>query len=229
VNGRTIGENIKDARVHLDDVIYPLDRPIKKEAATAILRGNLAPDGCVIKPSAADPRFLQHKGPAVAFADYNDMAARIDDPDLEVTADSVLVLKNAGPIGAPGMPEWGMLPIPQKLLKAGVRDMLRISDGRMSGTSYGSCILHVSPESAIGGPLALVQTGDLIEVDVEARTIHLHVADDELARRRAAWRPKPVVPRGYERMFAAHIQQAHDGCDFDFLCGTERLPEPEIH
>ena len=229
VNGQTLGANIEAAKVHLDDVIHPLSRPIKKEAATAILRGNLAPDGCVIKPSAADPRFLKHKGPAVAFEDYNDMAARIDDPSLEVTADSVLVLKNAGPIGAPGMPEWGMLPIPQKLLKEGVRDMLRISDGRMSGTSYGSCILHVSPESAIGGTLALVRTGDLIEVDVEARTIHLHVSDEELARRREAWQPKPVVPRGYERMFAAHIQQAHDGCDFDFLTGTERLPEPEIH
>ncbi len=229
VNGKTIGENIKDARVHLDDVIHPLSKPIKKEAATAILRGNLAPDGCVIKPSAADPRFLKHKGPAVAFENYNDMAARIDDPDLDVTADSVLVLKMAGPIGAPGMPEWGMLPIPQKLLKQGVRDMLRISDGRMSGTSYGSCILHVSPESGIGGPLALVQTGDLIEVDVAARTIHLHVSGEELTRRREAWQPKPVAARGYERMFAAHIQQAHDGCDFDFLTGTERLPEPEIH
>ncbi len=229
VNGKSIGENIKDAKVHLEDVIHPLTKPIKKEAATAILRGNLAPDGCVIKPSAADPRFLKHQGPAVAFENYNDMAARIDDPDLDVTADSVLVLKMAGPIGAPGMPEWGMLPIPQKLLKQGVRDMLRISDGRMSGTSYGSCILHVSPESGIGGPLALVQTGDLIEVDVEARTIHLHVDDEELARRRESWQPKPVAARGYERMFAAHIQQAHDGCDFDFLTGTERLPEPEIH
>jgi dihydroxy-acid dehydratase len=229
VNGKTIGENIKDAKVHLEDVINPLSKPIKKEAATAILRGNLAPDGCVIKPSAADPRFLKHKGPAVAFENYDDMAARIDDPNLDVTADSVLVLKMAGPIGAPGMPEWGMLPIPKKLLQQGVRDMLRISDGRMSGTSYGSCILHVSPESGIGGPLALVRTGDLIEVDVEARTIHLHVNDEELARRRAAWQPKPVAARGYERMFAAHIQQAHDGCDFDFLTGTERLPEPEIH
>ena len=229
VNGRTIGANIAAAEVHLEDVIHPLSKPIKKEAATAILKGNLAPDGCVIKPSAADPRFLAHKGPAVAFADYNDMAARIDDPDLEVTADSVLVLKMAGPIGAPGMPEWGMLPIPQKLLKQGVRDMLRISDGRMSGTSYGSCILHVSPESGIGGPLALVRTGDLIEVDVEARRIHLHVSDEELAERRAIWLPKPVAARGYERMFTAHIQQAHDGCDFDFLTGTERLPEPEIH
>jgi dihydroxy-acid dehydratase len=229
VNGRTLGENIKDAKVHLPEVIQSLANPIKKEAATAILRGNLAPDGCVIKPSAADPRFLKHKGPAVAFENYNDMAARIDDPGLDVTADSVLVLKSAGPIGAPGMPEWGMLPIPQKLLKEGVRDMLRISDGRMSGTSYGSCILHVSPESGIGGPLALVRTGDLIEVNVEARTIHLHVSDEELASRREAWRPKPVAARGYERMFAAHIQQAHDGCDFDFLCGTDRLPEPEIH
>ncbi len=229
VNGKTIGENIATAEVHLEDVIHPLSRPVKKEAATAILRGNLAPDGCVIKPSAADPKFLKHRGPAVAFENYDDMAARIDDPALEVTGDSVLVLKNAGPIGAPGMPEWGMLPIPQKLLKEGIRDMLRISDGRMSGTSYGSCVLHVSPESGIGGPLALVKTGDMIEIDVAERRIHLDVSDEELARRRETWKPKPVAARGYERMFAAHIQQAHDGCDFDFLAGAERLPEPEIH
>ncbi len=228
VNGRTLGENIEGATVHLEDVIHSMDAPVSKEAA-AILRGNLAPDGCVMKPSAADPRLLKHRGPAVVFEDYNDMAARIDTDELDVTADSVLVLKNSGPIGGPGMPEWGMLPIPRKLLKQGVRDMLRISDARMSGTSYGACILHVSPEAAVGGTLALVRSGDTIEVDVEARTIHLDVPEAELATRREAWRPKPVVARGYERMFAAHIQQAHDGCDFDFLTGTERLPEPEIH
>lgn len=228
VNGRTIGENIKDAAIYLEDVIHTLDNPVSQEAA-AILRGNLAPDGCVIKPSAADPKFLKHRGPAVAFENYNDMAARIDDPDLEVTEDSVLVLKMAGPVGAPGMPEWGMLPIPKKLLQQGVRDMVRISDGRMSGTSYGSCILHVSPEAGVGGPLALVQTGDMIEIDIPARRIHLDVGEEELARRRSAWQAKPEAPRGYERMFIAHIQQAHDGCDFDYLAGTERLPEPEIH
>jgi dihydroxy-acid dehydratase len=228
VNGRTLGENIAGAEVYLDDVIHTMESPVSKEAA-AILKGNLAPDGCVMKPSAAEPRLLKHRGPAVAFEDYNDMAARIDTAELDVTADSILVLKNAGPIGGPGMPEWGMLPIPKKLLKEGVRDMLRISDARMSGTSYGACILHVSPEAAIGGTLALVESGDMIEVDVEARTIHLDVPEAELQKRREAWQPKPVVGRGYERMFAAHIQQAHDGCDFDFLTGTERLPEPEIH
>jgi dihydroxy-acid dehydratase len=228
VNGRTLGENIAGAEVYLDDVIHTMESPVSKEAA-AILKGNLAPDGCVMKPSAAEPRLLKHRGPAVAFEDYNDMAARIDAAELDVTADSILVLKNAGPIGGPGMPEWGMLPIPKKLLKEGVRDMLRISDARMSGTSYGACILHVSPEAAIGGTLALVESGDMIEVDVEARTIHLDVPEAELQKRREAWQPKPVVGRGYERMFAAHIQQAHDGCDFDFLTGTERLPEPEIH
>ncbi|HRY23479.1 MAG: dihydroxy-acid dehydratase [Geminicoccaceae bacterium] len=228
VNGRTLGENIAGAEVYLDDVIHTMESPVSKEAA-AILKGNLAPDGCVMKPSAAEPRLLKHRGPAVAFEDYNDMAARIDTAELDVTLDSILVLKNAGPIGGPGMPEWGMLPIPKKLLKEGVRDMLRISDARMSGTSYGACILHVSPEAAIGGTLALVESGDMIEVDVEARTIHLDVPEAELQKRREAWQPKPVVGRGYERMFAAHIQQAHDGCDFDFLTGTERLPEPEIH
>ena len=204
-----------------------LANPVAKEA-TAILYGNLAPDGAVIKPSAADPRFLKHTGPALAFESYDEMAAAIADEDLDVTADHVLVLKNAGPVGA-GMPEWGMLPVPVKLLKQGVREMMRISDARMSGTSYGACILHVSPEAAIGGPLALVRTGDLIEVDVEARQVNLLVSEDELQRRRAAWRPKPLPPRGYGRMFAQHISQAHDGCDFDFLLGTEPLPEPEIH
>ena len=228
VNGRTLGENIAGAEVYLEDVIHSMENPVSKEAA-AILKGNLAPDGCVMKPSAADPRLLKHRGPAVVFEDYNDMAARIDTDELDVTADSVLVLKNSGPIGGPGMPEWGMLPIPKKLLREGVRDMLRISDARMSGTSYGACILHVSPEAAIGGTLALVRSGDVIEVDVAARRIHLDVPEAELDARREAWRPKPVVARGYERMFAAHIQQAHDGCDFDFLAGTERLPEPEIH
>jgi dihydroxy-acid dehydratase len=182
-----------------------------------------------MKPSAADPRLLRHKGPALVFENYDDLEARIDRDDLEVTPDHVLVLKNAGPIGGPGMPEWGMLPIPRKLLKEGVRDMVRISDARMSGTSYGACILHVSPEAAVGGPLALVRTGDLIEVDAEARRIHLHVDDAELARRKEAWRPPFVPGRGYWNLFARHIRQAHEGCDFDFLEGTERIPEPAIH
>jgi dihydroxy-acid dehydratase len=228
VNGRTIGDNIRDAQVWLPDVIHGLDAPVSKEA-TAVLYGSLAPDGCVMKPSAADPRLLKHRGPALAFENYDEMAAAVDREDLDVTPDTVLVLKNAGPVGAPGMPEWGMLPIPRKLLKQGVRDMLRVSDARMSGTSYGACILHVSPEAAVGGPLALVRTGDMIEVDVAARRIDLLVPEEELARRRAAWKPKPEWPRGYLRLFTAHIRQAHEGCDFDFLEGTERLPEPEIH
>ena len=228
VNGRTLGDNIEGAAVYLPDVIKGLDAPIAKEA-TAILRGNLAPDGCVMKPSAAPIHLHRHQGPATVFEDYNDMAARIDGDDLDVTADSVLVLKNAGPVGAPGMPEWGMLPIPKKLLKEGVRDMLRLSDARMSGTAYGACVLHIAPEAAIGGPLALVRDGDTIEVDVPARRIHLHVDEAELARRRGAWRPKQAPARGYERMFAAHIRQANEGCDFDYLEGDALLPEPEIH
>ncbi|MEZ5848819.1 MAG: L-arabinonate dehydratase [Geminicoccaceae bacterium] len=228
VEGNTIGEAIADARVYRDEVIQTMENPVSKQAA-AILYGNLAPDGCVMKPSAADPRFLKHEGPALVFEDYNDMAARIDDDDLDVTPDHVLILRNAGPVGGPGMPEWGMLPIPRKLLKQGVRDMLRISDARMSGTSYGACILHVSPESAIGGNLALVRTGDVIRIDVAARRLDMLVDDAELAERRKAFRPKPAPARGYEQMFVRHIQQAHDGCDFDYLCGTETLPEPEIH
>jgi dihydroxy-acid dehydratase len=227
VNGRTLGENIAGAKVYDPKVIHGLDDPVAKEA-TAILYGNVAPDGAVMKPSAADPRLLKHRGPALAFEDYGHMAGEIDRDDLDVTPEHVLVLKNAGPVAC-GMPEWGMLPVPRKLLRQGVRDMLRVSDARMSGTSYGACILHVSPEAAIGGPLALVKTGDLIDVDVEARQVNLLVADDELARRKATWRPKPLPPRGYGRLFAAHIQQAHEGCDFDFLTGTEPLPEPEIH
>ena len=227
VNGESIGENIAGAEIHNPDVIHAMNDPVSKEA-TAILFGNLAPNGAVIKPSAADPRFLKHRGPALAFEDYNHMAAEIDRDDLDVTPEHVLVLKNAGPV-AIGMPEWGMLPLPRKLLRQGVRDMLRISDARMSGTAYGACILHVSPEAAIGGPLAFVATGDMIEVDVGARALNLLVGDDEMARRKAGWRQKPLPPRGYGRLAAGHIQQAHDGCDFDFLLGNEPLPEPEIH
>jgi dihydroxy-acid dehydratase len=230
VTGKTLGENIAGAEIYLRDVIHPLADPIYPQGATAVLTGNLAPRGCVMKPAAADQRFLKHRGPALAFEDYNHMAREIERDDLAVTADHVLVLKNAGPKGGPGMPEWGMLPIPKKLVQAGVRDMVRISDGRMSGTSYGACILHVSPESFVGGPLAFVETGDAIEVDVPARRIHLHVGEEELNRRRAAWKqPAPRYVRGYGAMFSAHIGQADEGCDFDFLAGRGQIPEPEIH
>jgi dihydroxy-acid dehydratase len=230
VNGRTVAENIAQAEVFHPDVIRSIDKAIYGEGGTAVLRGNLAPGGAVMKPSAAEPRLTQHRGPAIVFRDYNHMAAEMDRDDLEVTPDHVLVLQNAGPKGGPGMPEWGMLPIPGKLVRAGVRDMLRISDARMSGTSYGACILHVAPESFVGGPLALVETGDEIEVDVAQRRLHLHVSDEELARRRSAWvRPAPRYERGYGRMFQEHIGQADSGCDFDFLEHGAAVPEPEIH
>jgi dihydroxy-acid dehydratase len=230
VSGRTLGEDLEGAKVYLPEVIHPLSKPIYAEGATAVLTGNLAPRGCVMKPAAAEQRLLKHRGPALVFEDYNEMAREIERDDLDVTPDHVLVLKNAGPKGGPGMPEWGMLPIPRKLVKAGVRDMLRISDSRMSGTSYGACILHVAPESFVGGPLALVRTGDHIEVDVPARRIHLHVSDEELAKRRAAWTPPaPHYQRGYGAMFSTHIGQADEGCDFDFLAGTAPTAEPEIH
>jgi dihydroxy-acid dehydratase len=228
--GKTLGENIAGARIHNPDVIHTPDSPMQAEGGLVVLRGNLAPDGAVIKSTAADPRLLKHAGRAMVFDDYNEMAARIDDPDLDVDADSVLVLRNAGPLGGPGMPEWGMLPIPKKLLKQGVRDMVRISDARMSGTSYGTCVLHVAPESWIGGPLALVKTGDVIELDVPGRKLTLKVSDEELAKRRAAWKPKPrKFERGYGKIFSEHIAQADKGCDFDFLEGTATTPEPEIH
>ena len=230
VTGQTLGENIKGAKVHLPDVIHPVSDPISSEPATGVLIGNLAPRGAVIKPSAVEKRLLKHRGPALVFEDYNHMAREIDREDLDVTADHVLVLKNSGPKGGPGMPEWGMMPIPTKLVKQGVRDMLRISDARMSGTSYGACILHVSPESYIGGPLAFVQTGDAIEVDVAARTINLVVSDEEMARRKAAWTPPPPrYQRGYGAMFSEHIGQADEGCDFDFLARHVPVAEPEIH
>jgi len=230
VTGKSVGDNIAGATVHLPDVIHSTADPIYPQGATAVLTGNLAPRGCVMKPAAADKRLLRHRGPALVFDDYNQLAREIDRDDLDVTPDHVLVLKNAGPKGGPGMPEWGMLPIPKKLVKAGVRDMLRVSDGRMSGTSYGACILHVAPESFVGGPLALVRNGDEIEVDVAARRIHLHVGEEELARRRAAWQPpEPRYGRGYGAMFSAHVGQADEGCDFDFLNRGAAIPEPEIH
>jgi dihydroxy-acid dehydratase len=230
VNGRTLGENIAGSKVFNDEVIRPLDRPLVAGDSLAVLRGNLAPDGAVIKPPSAEARLHRHTGRAVVFDSYDEMAARIDAPDLEVDASSVLVLRNAGPLGAPGMPEWGQLPIPQKLLKEGVRDMLRISDSRMSGTSYGACVLHVAPESFVGGPLALVAEGDLIELDIPGRRLTLQVGDEELARRRAAWRqPPPPYTRGYGAMFAQHITQANEGCDFDYLERGAPIADPEIH
>lgn len=232
VNGRTIGENIEGAAVHNDDVIRPLHEPIYAEGALAVLRGNLAPNGCVIKPSSCDPRLLTHTGPALVFDDYAALKAVIDSDDLDVTPDHVLVLRNTGPLGGPGMPEWGMIPIPGKLLKQGVRDMVRISDARMSGTSYGACILHVSPESFVGGTLALVKTGDVIRIDVPARSLVLLVPDEEMAMRRREWiPPAPRYERGYGWMFSRHIQQAHEGCDFDFLQTSHGRPndEPAIY
>ena len=230
VSGQTLGDGIGDAQVYNDDVIRPLNNPIAASGGTAILYGNLAPDGCVIKPPAADPRLLQHTGPAIVFDSYDAMSKAVNDPNLDVTPDHVMVLRNAGPKGGPGMPEWGMLPIPRKLLKQGVRDMLRISDARMSGTSYGACILHVAPESVIGGPLAAVRTGDMIAVDVAKRSINVALTDAEIAERINGYKPPPRnYPRGYYKMFAEHTRQANEGCDFDFLEGAECIPEPEIH
>jgi dihydroxy-acid dehydratase len=218
VSGKSVGENIAGARVFDDDVIRPPERPVYAEGALAVLRGNLAPDGAVIKPSAMSERFLVHSGPAVVFDDYPTLKAMLDDENADITEEHVIVLRNAGPKGGPGMPEWGMVPIPQKLLKRGVRDMLRVSDARMSGTSYGACVLHVAPESYIGGPLALVETGDTIAIDVPKRSLELRVDAEELARRRARWQPPPPrFGRGYGWMFSAHILQANDGCDMDFL------------
>ena len=228
VSGRTLGEVIEGAKVHNADVIRPLSNPVYGQGSLAVLKGNLAPSGCVIKPAAMDQRFLKHSGPALVFDDYPSLKRAIDDENLDVTADHVLVLRNAGPQGGPGMPEWGMLPMPKKLLKEGHRDMLRLSDARMSGTSYGACVLHVAPESFVGGPLALLRTGDIVSVDVEARAIRMEVSDEELAQRRAAWTPPaPRYERGYGVMFSRHIQQADEGCDFDFLRTEYGAPVPE--
>jgi dihydroxy-acid dehydratase len=196
-----------------------------------VLRGNLAPDGCVIKPAAAESHLLQHRGPAAVFKNYPDLKARIDDPSLKLTKDHVIVLQNAGPLGAPGIPEWGMLPIPKYLLQQGVRDMVRISDARMSGTSYGACVLHVAPESYIGGPLAFVQDGDIITLDVGGRKLTLEVTDDEMAKRRASWvAPKPSFSRGYGKLYLDETTQAHEGCDFRFLhADGSQDPPPAIY
>jgi len=230
VSGRTLGASLEGAAVYHDDVIRPRSNPLVERDGLAVLRGNLAPDGAVIKPAAMEAHLQRHTGRAVVFRDYNDMAQRIDDPALAVDRDSVIVLQSAGPQGAPGFPEWGQLPIPQKLLREGVRDMVRISDARMSGTSYGACVLHVAPESHVGGPLALVRDGDRIELDVPGRRLTLAVSDDELARRREAWTPpRPHYTRGFGTLYLRHVTQANEGCDFDFLEAGAPTPDPEIH
>jgi dihydroxy-acid dehydratase len=242
VDGKTIGELIANAEVFNADVIRSVENAMVKSDGLAILKGNLAPDGAVIKPPAAESHLLKHTGKAVVFKNYEDLSARIDLPDLEIDANSVIVLQNAGPQGAPGMPEWGQLPIPKKLLEQGVRDMVRISDARMSGTSYGACVLHVTPESYIGGPLAFVQDGDLIELDVPARKLNVLISDAEMSKRKASWvAPPPKFERGFGKLYLQHIQQADKGCDFDFLetqlsstpsgssKGSGKTGEPEIH
>jgi dihydroxy-acid dehydratase len=218
VTGRTMGENLEGAQVWNDDVIRPLSNPVYAEGSLAVLRGNLCPDGAVIKPAACDPKFHVHTGPALVFDSYPEMKKAVDDETLSITPDTVMVLRNAGPQGGPGFPEWGMLPIPKALIKQGHRDMLRISDARMSGTSYGACVLHVAPESYVGGPLALLKTGDIVRLDLPARRLDMLVSDTELAARRAAWvAPEPRYQRGYGHLFLKHVTQADKGCDFDFL------------
>ncbi len=229
VSGMTLGQQIVGATVLNDQVIRTRENPLWSTGGTCVLRGNLAPNGCVIKTVAADSRLLTHRGPALVFDNYPDLKARINDPNLPVSADTVLILRSAGPLGAPGFPEWGMLPIPQKLLKEGVRDMVRISDARMSGTSYGTCVLHVSPESHLGGPLALIRDGDMIELDVPQRRLSWLVDEAEISRRKAAWQaPARNWQRGYNKLFADHVTQAHEGCDFDFLAGRSPGAEPDI-
>ena len=230
INGKTLHDNLEGTEVFNEDVIRPLENPVSTAGGTAVLRGSLAPDGAVIKPTAAEERLWKHRGSAVVFKNIRDLKARVDSEDLKVTADSVLVLQNAGPVGGPGMPEWGQLPIPKKLLNQGVRDVIRISDARMSGTSYGACVLHVSPEAALGGPLGLVKDGDEIELDVEKRRLDLLVSQSELDTRRRRWEPpESKASRGYAKLYADHVTQAHEGCDFDFLQGTPgETPEPDI-
>ena len=232
VTGKTLGDCIKGAVNYNKDVIRPLSNPVYHEGSLAVLRGNLAPDGAVIKPAAMDPKFHVHSGPAIVADSYSEMKIIINDPDYPMNPNHVLVLRNAGPQGGPGMPEWGMIPMPQALLKDGHRDMVRLSDARMSGTSYGACVLHVAPEAFIGGPLALIQNGDIIEIDIPNRSISVKISDEEMAVRRAAWiTPEPRYERGYGQMFARHVEQADKGCDFDFLTKEfgAPVPEPEIN
>ncbi|GAB4117308.1 MAG: IlvD/Edd family dehydratase [Acidobacteriota bacterium] len=228
VSGRTVVENLAGVTTINPEVIRPRSNPLFPEGGTVVLRGNLAPQGAVLKQTAASPELLVHRGPALVFASRRELLERIDDPELEVTPQTVLVLQNAGPVGGPGMPEWGQLPIPAKLLRQGVKDMVRISDARMSGTSYGTTVLHVSPESAVGGPLAAIRTGDMIRLDVPARRLDVELDDREIARRLAEWRPPaPRYTRGYGRLFSEHVNQAHEGCDFDFLRWDGR-PTPDF-
>ena len=230
VNGETLGNNLNDAQLIDQEVIRPRKNPIAPSGGTAILRGSLAPDGAVIKTSAATPRLLNHTGPALVFKNYDDLEARIDHPDLPADEDTVLVLQSAGPLGGPGMPEWGMFPIPKKLLDKGVRDLVRISDARMSGTAYGTCVLHVAPESHVGGPLALVQDGDQIRLDAEARKLDLLVPPQELEARRARWtKPAARYERGYGALYLERVTQANRGCDFDFLGSATPTADPDIH
>ncbi len=230
VTGKTLGENIADAQNLDPDVIRAVDNPVTAGAALAVLRGNLCPDGAIIKPSAASAKFFRHRGRALVFESNDQMLAEIHRAELDVDENTVIVLKHGGPVGAPGMPEWGNLPIPKKLLQQGIRDMLRISDARMSGTHYGSCVVHVAPEAAVGGPLALVQSGDVIALDIEARTLNVELSNSELARRRAAWTPPPMqYERGFARLYIEHATQAPEGCDFDFLMGNAATPEPSIY
>jgi dihydroxy-acid dehydratase len=219
VNGKTLGQNIADAPCWNRDVIRPLAEPFKAGAGIAVLHGNLAPDGAVIKPSAASLRLLRHRGRAVVFESIEDLKSRIDDEALDIDETCVMVLKNCGPRGYPGMAEVGNMPLPPKLLRRGITDMVRISDARMSGTAYGTVVLHVSPEAAAGGPLALVREGDFIELDVPGRRLHLDVPDEELAVRRAAWRAPTAPERGWAKLYVEHVQQAHLGADLDFLVG----------
>ncbi|CAH1694776.1 L-arabonate dehydratase [Hyphomicrobiales bacterium] len=227
VAGQTIGEIIADATVYNDEVIRPLDRPLTTEGGIAVLRGNLAPRGAVIKPSAATPRLMKHRGRAVVFESIENYYARIDDPELDIDADCVMVLKNCGPKGYPGMAEVGNMPLPAKLLRLGVTDMVRVSDARMSGTAYGTVILHTTPEAAVGGVLALVQDGDIIELDVEARKLELLVDAKELERRSAQWKaPEPIQTSGYQSLYVERVLQADEGCDFDFLLGKRKAGTP---
>lgn len=231
VTGKTLGENIEPAVNYNPDVIRPLNNPVYHEGSLAVLKGNLAPDGAVIKPAAMDSKFMTHRGPAIVADSYPELKEIINDPNADITSDHVLILRNAGPQGGPGMPEWGMIPMPQKLLNEGHRDMVRLSDARMSGTSYGACILHVAPESHVGGPLALIRNGDMIRLDIPNRKLEVELTDEDLAERRKLWiAPKPKYERGFGWMFLKHIEQADKGCDFDFLrteFGAE-VPEPDI-
>ena len=232
VTGRPLTEGLEEVKVYNEDVIRPLTNPVYHEGSLAVLKGNLCPDGAVIKPAACDPKFHRHRGPALVADSYPELKKIVDDPDYPLTPDTVLVLRNAGPQGGPGMPEWGMIPMPKALLKLGLRDMMRISDARMSGTSFGACVLHVAPEAYVGGPLALLRAGDTVEMDIPARSLNMLVPDDELEARRAAWTPPPMrYGRGYGLMFSRHIEQADKGCDFDFLKTDygPQIDEPAIN